>query len=502
MTLTWTRRLPSGLVVTPLLALGACAGTQVGNPQAPSCARLFEDPAAACTRARGEVEVGPDDDLAAALAGACPGDVVRVRGRHAGPAVVGPGVGLIGVDGAQIDALGGPAVCAAAGDTRVEGLSLHAEGSALVARGPGSVALSDLTVQFGVGAGVSIQTTSAALRRVAVIGGLDAAAAEMLRAPLDPTAIPAVGILVRGGAVTLEAVSVTGTAGAGVALGATEATWTGGRVSDYAGAGVLVEGGRLDAAELTVCGGLASTDAALGTQGVAATAGAVLATRDLHVERIAGLGLLQDSARGDHSGLRVMGARDGGVWVQGAGDVDADALRLSGAELRGNTRIGVYAHGSVGLALEDTVVADTLAAPAVDADLNPTTVSDGLQLVDLVGPLRLTRVALVNNARVGLFVDAPGGEGPAVVTVAVDITSAAPDALGVIVQGAAPAPDEGLEIAAPLAANDTAFIEAGGRLGSLPPVAPPGRVTEAGAGLVDTGGGLAARLWQDDATPR
>jgi hypothetical protein len=237
--------------------------------------------------------------------------------------------------------------------------------------------------------------------------------------------------------------------------------------------------------------GWASADATLGTVGLAATAGGVIETNDLAVDDIGGLGLLQDEARGTHARLTVRGATEGGVWVQGAGAEGeaALALALADATLQTNGRVGLHARDSVGLFVERTTVRDTTPATLVGDDLRPVQISDGLQLVDLTGVLRLDQVTLADNARVGLLVDAPGGVEPTLEADAVQVTATAQDALGVQTQGIE-LDRSGFEIDPVLEANGAAFVAAGRTLQTLPPrAAPPS------ARLRDANGGLDASLW-------
>jgi hypothetical protein len=391
--------------------------------------------------------------LEAALTAATPGTVVTANGcRYEGAFEVPPGVILRGQ---------GP------GQTVLE----SAEGIA-VQLGPGA-SLEALTVRAVRGRGIEARGV-VSLRDVEVRGPVvDRAAADRLPPLPDASTTATHGVvLVAAGTaetpVELVRVDVRGFARFGVLAVDSHVRWEGGASSESAGTGVAIRGGSATLREVEVCSvwrGLSPYG-----YGMVATGGARIESAGLVLCDNESAGVLHDDASARHTGLRAHGNASGGVWSQRSAE-----LALDGAELADNALAGLVLVDTPSATVRDTRIESTRSALTILPDGGEARIGDGLQavLADASG-LRLERVTLVSNARVGLLLDLEATTVPAESLVDV-VVEAEGDGLGALAQTAdgvvdAAAWSGGIERRGTAAANDAAAVDRLSVLGAVAPM--------------------------------
>lgn len=496
MTRSSSRSLVSAGLGVVLFGAG-CSSTQVGNPQGPSgpdspdvpdgpfelptCPELANVSRDCADRAPTVFEVHDAATLEKSAAMACPGDEIRVAaGTYDARLRVAPGVRITG-EGAASTRIIGPAgdpACAAS-ESAIQGLTLEGSGTVLLLDGVTNVSISatDLVVRAGIGLWMR-DSSELLVEGVHIIGGLDSAAAQSLRAPLDMERVPFAGLLSQRGAASLRAVEITGFAAYGAAFAASNITWVGGTIAQVLVAGVLSEGSRTALSDVTISGGLSATDAtlALMQSGLAVIGGSTATLSDVTVAEVPGVGVLSDTSMLGASGLTVSRSGRAGLWFQRgvAGVEGAPALGLESVTVEEPTGIAVRCLECLDLSITDATISAIRPVVGVGDDLQREVTSDGLQFVDFGGFISLTRVTVGSAERVSLLLDRANAAGTGSATFAEVSLEPAANGLGLVSQSVS-VDATGLQRTAEVTARDDAFAESGAVLKvdrsvfSLPP---------------------------------
>ncbi len=385
-----------------------------------------EDTAPAPADARPEAGDAPSSDsgpeppaLQEALAQAAPGDIVVVaRGPVEGAIVVPVGVTVRAEPDAPVTVRGpGPGAAVhvltrAGQETVVEGLEIDSRGGAgLLVTGGGVARLERLTIRCRRGFCLAAEGLERlVLREVTLLGLVDNELA--LRMPIPVAEEPAVGAaLVSVAGLEASNVRVAGFAGLGGLLLDVVGQWSGGRVEDNIGVGLMVEGGRLDLEEVAVEGthNCKHASCPLGSYvfGMALLPGADVTSRGLVVGSTGGIGLFQLEAAAGHTGLRVEDNRQAGVWLEGVGETEGSHFTVNGEDSRvfGNGGAGLLAIQCGALELTGTRVGGTRSIGIPCGEVCNEVMADGIQVRDLRGSLRLAGVTvdLDNDDGTGRF---------------------------------------------------------------------------------------------------
>lgn len=365
--------------------------------------------------------------------------------------------------------------CAAAVRTAHDAASLT---EALAAAQPGDcVVLEDggYPGSFVVPAGVKLIGAEGATARVLGQSGeraaleLDAARAQGARTELWNVSVeeaPGNAIAVRGPSARLVDVSVVGAGIASVAI----------RCEDtdcFGDDGVELEGCTLASGAVGLWASGADVraqdtevrehtgDSLTGGGGVFAVGGARLSLEAVRVEDN-DYGVVVDGeggTRAELAGVVVRGNRERGVWAQRLrGSLAEPALRVFGSsEIVANQITGLGLTDSVGVVVEDSLIAETVLSP-VTVDVETTVdIGDGVGLFAGSGAVRLEAVTLRRNQRSQAVVDR-GGAGISLVNPTVERDEGQ---LAVVVQNTAEAvdaPPEVLEGNAPELAVSAPFV--------------------------------------------
>jgi hypothetical protein len=414
--------------------------------------------------------------LTSALAGARPGDTVKVgacaiTGSFTVPAGVtlagrGSGTSTLTTDRPQ------PAVRLTAGTpaARVVDLRIVSAGnSGILVRGTGTAGLERVAVEASRGMAVAAEdVASLELRDVTITGTVVPGNVNTVRCLPDP-AHPDVAcvvdsdewpthglVLVRVASATLTGVRVTGLAGSGVVLVDSTTAWTGGGAPANLGTGLWIAGGETELTDLDLSGSMQGLMLMPAYGGVFSD-DAVVESSGLVVSGGDNYGLLHDSVAARHVDLVARENGDAAVWVQ---NCDA-SFELSGAGtlLSGNQFAGVVAVGSSNVTVADARIDGTGLATRIFEE-GPVLVGDGVQIVDSTSGLNLRDLYLSGNDRVGLLLDGGGADmaGAVLDGITADGTGTQ---LGVVAQdGDTPAGwDSGVTRLGSTAANDAALRE-------------------------------------------
>ncbi len=172
--------------------------------------------------------------------------------------------------------------------------------------------------------------------------------------------------------------------------------------------------------------------------GIAAS-GSVIDAVGLGLYAAPGFGLFATDTESTLSQVTVEGLEQAGLWVEGG-----SSLTLANATLTGNAGAAVAAVGASALTLTDCQVDDTRQAPLpVAGGFAGEMMGDGIHVAELPGTelsVSLTRVGLAGNARVGLVLDG-SGEALSIALEAVEV-DAPETALGAVAQRVAGLPPD------------------------------------------------------------
>lgn len=403
------------------------------------------------------------ESLEAALAGAAPGDTVRIGAcRISGSFTVPAGVTLAGEGaGASVLVTPGlqPALRLTPGTPGARATDLSVESSAnsgVLIRGSGEATLEDASVTATRGMAVAVENIdSLTLTNVTLTGPITRENADGFAAAVTPDETATHGLVVaHAGAANLSNVTATGFADIAVLLVSSTTTWTGGGATDTLGIGVMVYGGTAVLADLDLSRtfqGIRLVPA----YGAVFAAGAVVETTNLSVTGGANYGLLHDSASARHRDLRADDNHDAAVWVQ-----FCPSFEMSGAatEVAGNRFAGVVVYESENVVVQDAHVDTSALAVGVFEETGSIQVGDGIQVVHPIGPTTFRNVTLAGNERVGLLVSLRG-ESSDLVTIEDVAVDGAGTQLGAVIQGGTVTPgwDAGITRTGATSANDAAF---------------------------------------------
>ena len=398
--------------------------------------------------------------LSAALGAASPGDVVEVgRCRVEGAFVVPTGVTLRGSANETVLASDDPLglVIELEDGARLEALHVEANGRAgVVTRADAT--LSDVSIDAIHGLGVYAGGGAVTLERVSIVGPVTAANASEDRwisvsaLPGTPgiacpgavcecdagsideanqrvcvagswkTWAPTIGLYASGATLTLDEVSIAGTAEVGLIADESTLEWTSGSVRDVIGTGVLLRGGVAVLTDVTI------ERVVSGLRGVPSYGLINTDENDLTTERLAiaggeRFGLLQLEATGAHAELSVRDHGDVGVWI-----ASSDRFELEGESvIAGSGFAGVVVSESSGVTLDGAIVENTATVRRSVGTFGLQEIGDGVQLTGSYVGVRLANLTIRGNERAGLLVDAAPGVTFEAVTV--DATGAAFGAL-------------------------------------------------------------------------
>ena len=213
-------------------------------------------------------ELCTNEGLVSALAAAEPGDTIEpFSAEYRGSFTLLSGVSLLGVDGTSIVGdRGAPIVVEADGEvSTIAGVLIESPttgsdaASAVIAVGPGSSVIEDVSIHASPGYGIVAQNLDAlTLTRVTLTGDANVELIaefgdpENCRAQVLEGGLLAVKLEGVPSVVVFEDVEVTGFAGLGVGLVNSIATWNGGRVGGGFVAGIIVEETELSIADVEV----------------------------------------------------------------------------------------------------------------------------------------------------------------------------------------------------------------------------------------------------------
>lgn len=396
------------------------------------------------------------DGLTAALAGASAGDEVevgacRVEGSFdvpAGVTLFGQGIGVSTLVGLTDDAV----VDVTAGETAtvVRDLSIESLTTGVRVREEGDARVERVDVDAIRGVGLSAHdVTGLAVTDVVLHGPVTRENAGDVPQPPEPRLTATTGIVLLDAVAQLTSVDVRGFAAWGATLFYSETTWTGGHVAPNLGVGLWVNGGRATLEDVEIRETMQGASIVPSLTLLAMCDATVSSTR-LSLQDNDGPGMLVIGASGHHADLVVRDGDDAGIILQGAADFE-----LAGAEIVGNVLGGVLSRASTDVTLRDVRVEHTRLGSIVTG-AGVTEMGDGIQLSASTN-VRLERVVLVDNERVGLLVDLGGVQGAGLALEDVEVTASG-EAFGAVMQnGEVPDGwDEGVVRMGAAAANDAA----------------------------------------------
>lgn len=325
------------------------------------------------------------------------------------------------VEGAQIELEPGESIALspspdAARPTVLAGATVRGgndDAPAVVARGPGRIAIEGATFELARGIAIGVSGGDARLEAVTVRGNLDPARAGEVPQPADPAALATYGVVAIGGA-TLDAsnLAVRGVAVAAVACAGSTMTVRDATLTENLGFGVSADACDLTLEDVEIAGTV-SAPLRPGI-GIAARASTVEATR-LHVHDAAGYGVLATQSDVGLTEPRLTALGQAGVWVE-----SGSTLRVGSGSFEDLGGAGIAAVGAVRLEARDTRVASTRSIPIPTAGgTSLEEMGDGIhvvQLADVDSEVELADVTLVRNERVGLVLD--GGMRPLSISIA------------------------------------------------------------------------------------
>lgn len=409
-------------------------------------------------------------DLAAALAAAHNGATVEIGSgcEIEGSFHVPAGVSLLG----HTDPAGPPTLRSAPDDRRpvltlrpsatptvvsnLQVVSSSNYGIVAIGSDVGALELKDLAVESSRGVGVGIETLATLQLTNLTLRG-PYTATELRRADptlADPDTMATHGlVVVRGGAVTVENLTIAGFAAIGAILIDDDITWSTGAVEGNGLAGLVTHAGttRLTGVEFT---GLRSPHAfpldttfdetrswtGPPTFGAVFLGGTAVTTNGVSVERGLHFGLAHAGGTALHDGLTVRNCGDTGVWAQ---DVLSFTLRGTPdvpALLEDNHFAGVMLYEPDTTVVADLDVIGTAYGCHGCGTLDEVQAGDGIQVVLPKTSVDLRGVDLVDNARIGLLLDMGGTNMTGVTISAVEVSSSAM-AFGAYAQNATAADD-------------------------------------------------------------
>jgi len=350
------------------------------------------------------------DDLASALAGASTGDTVRLGACEVtGEFAVPPGVTLRGAGPASSIVRGSPdgvALTLSAG-SRLSALAVVAEGAGAIDAPEGGIALEDLRVTVTRGYGIRITDGGAALSRVFIEGPVTADNAGSIAPNPEPAGTATHGLyLSRVGTesepAVLTEVSVRGFARFGVLMRDSFVEWTGGGADGNLTTGLMMAGGVLTLEDVSLCGTLQGIQPLPAYAGVF-TAGARVSTAGVMVCDGDGYGLLHDGVEASHADLVGMGNGDAALWVQRGG---AFELGGSATVLSGNRVAGIVLVETPVVTISDARIDGSILGTRVEGEVGAIRVGDGIQaVVASTASIQIRDVQLAGNERVGILLD-------------------------------------------------------------------------------------------------
>ncbi|MBW2463814.1 MAG: right-handed parallel beta-helix repeat-containing protein, partial [Deltaproteobacteria bacterium] len=332
-------------------------------------------------------------ELTEALAGARPGDVVRVGPcRVSASLTVPPGVTLAGVDplGSVVVAPSGqPAIVLSAASSPSVSRCLSVEANrapGISVEGPGEARVEYVMVHAATGVGVSAEGVGRlSLHGVDLAGPVTPTNASMQ--PLDPTP-EETGVfglqLHEVGEVTIYGTTIRGFAYAGLLATETAVTLRAVEISGNLGAGALFAGSPVCARSLSSDGALQGTRL-IPSYGIVLTQGAEFHGADVSIRESEAYAILQDGSSLDVEGLVLEGNQQGGLWVQRGGET---AIRGPGTRIIDNHSVGVSVCNAASVSISGAKISRTQSRVRIIGTM-PVEIGAGLVL-GAVENIRLT----------------------------------------------------------------------------------------------------------------
>lgn len=299
----------------------------------------------------------------------------------------------------------------------------------ILARGTGSACLEDLSVRATLGVGVGAEGLSRiTLSAMTISGPVTSANQVSVPDPVTPMDSATHGlVLVRVGMASLAEVSVSGFAAAGALFSASSVAWSGGGAPRNLSLGLLVEGGSAVLGDVDLSETLGQTRLEP-AYGGAFLGGVSVESHRLRVNDGEGRGLFHQGATGIHEEIEAFDNQNVAVWFE-----DVPSFELTGRISR-NRIAGVVAVDSQNIGVHDAQIDRSVRTTRVFPGSPPIDVGDGIQLVRTSTGVRVARVSLDGNERVGLLLDLGGATLDP--TALQDVTVLGSGAsLGVIAQG-------------------------------------------------------------------
>jgi hypothetical protein len=412
--------------------------------------------------------------LTAALAGASPGDTVRIGGCRiegsftvpAGVTLAGRGIGTTTVAWSGTDT---PALRIGSGTAAavVTDLTVETDGSAgILARGDGAVEVRRVAVRATRGIAVGVEGfRSASLEDVRLDGPVTAANAASWPADVTSADTATHGLVaVRVADLSLVRFETHGFAGFGGLAVDAATDWRGGSASANLGVGLMLHGGSGTLEDVEVCGTFQGVRL-VPAYGLVFAGGADVSTARLEVCEGEGYGMLHDDVGAMHVDLSAHDNGDAAIWIQ-----RCPWFELSGADtlLERNRFAGVVVRESGNVIVRNATIDASALAIRTFAETGSVRVGDGVQVVRPTGIVSLESVSLANNERVGVLLDVTSEQMADVNFDAVTVSGMGTQ-YGVVAQGDAYADgwDDGVTREGTTGVNDAAFSTPLGIAGSL-----------------------------------
>lgn len=320
--------------------------------------------------------------------------------------------------------------------TSVTGLTIRSSsnyGIAVRGSGAGRAQLKDLAVEASRGVGVGAENLSGLELTNVTLDGLHTAGE--LRSS-DPSAADPDGeathglVIVHGGRVTLEGVTIRGFAAIGGVMIDDDIAWSTGVVEDSGLAGLVTHAATVQLTDVAIRGlrmphafpietTYDETRSWTGppTFGAAFLGGSTVETTGLVVERGLHFGVAQQGGEATHAGLAVRECGAAAVWAQGVRSFELRGATGAPALLENNRFAGVALIEPEAVTIADTDVTGTEWGCQDCGTLEEVRAGDGIQVARPKGAVSIHGAQLLNNARIGLLLDM-GGTGMGAVDLA------------------------------------------------------------------------------------
>jgi hypothetical protein len=305
-----------------------------------------------------------------------------------------------------------PAVTLAPGASLGRLSVIGAGGAAVEAVGDGSdggsVTVEDVVIRVDVGQGLSLRALGGAtLHRVEIEGPVTSDNATSVAPGADSTATATHGIVLdevgrRESPAELREISVRGVGRFGLLLVGSHVALHDATVRENLGTAVMVHGGRVDAARLSVVRTLQGVQP-LPAYAFLVAGGAEAGTEDLELLDNEGYGVVQDGGTAEHLRPVIIGNNEPGIWAQAQA---ATSIAGDGTEIAGNRLAGIVVVAPEQVSVRDARISATRIAPRIMGEIGEVRVGDGVHAIAEDGDgLTFEDLLMTENERVGLLLD-------------------------------------------------------------------------------------------------